>query len=263
MFFLAAAAAASLRERMNVSVWLSGAAYCEKHQYPTMVLGGPAQGFVYHTTLYDWRTDVQGYIGVLHSTKTIYVVIRGSESVRNWIRDFEVRKMAYSHCAGAEVHRGFYLSALAIRNQTIDAITAYPYYSVLVTGHSYGAAVGQLLAMTMSKDMSMSKAISIDLINFGQPRIGNAAYVKCASEQLREYARVTHDRDMVVHLPPRVLEFQHSCVEYFENAHGQIVECSECEDPMCAGQYQLRDTNVDDHMVYLGHELSCEASTIR
>ena len=63
--------------QLNTTVWLSGAAYCGKEKYETMRLGGPASGFVYKDTLYDSKTDLQGYVGILPSTQSIYVVIRG------------------------------------------------------------------------------------------------------------------------------------------------------------------------------------------
>ena len=60
--------------QLNTGVWLSGAAYCGKDKYKSMILGGPASGFVYKDTLYDIKTDLQGYIGTLATTKSIYVV---------------------------------------------------------------------------------------------------------------------------------------------------------------------------------------------
>ena len=77
--------------QLNTGVWLSGAAYCGKDNYKTMILDGPASGFIYKETLYDVKTDLQGYIGILPTTKSIYVVIRGSSSIMNWLDDFEIK----------------------------------------------------------------------------------------------------------------------------------------------------------------------------
>ena len=43
--------------QLNTCVWLSGAAYCGKDKYNTMILAGPATGFTYKETLYDVKTD--------------------------------------------------------------------------------------------------------------------------------------------------------------------------------------------------------------
>ena len=48
--------------QLNTCVWLSGASYCGKDNYKSMIVGGPASGFVYKDTLYDVKTDLQGYI---------------------------------------------------------------------------------------------------------------------------------------------------------------------------------------------------------
>jgi hypothetical protein len=63
-------------EQANTCVYLSGAAYCEKENYKTMQLLGTAAGFVYQDTLYDLKTDIQGYIGYITAKKSIYVVLR-------------------------------------------------------------------------------------------------------------------------------------------------------------------------------------------
>ena len=82
--------------QLNTGVWLSGAAYCGKDKYKSMILGGPASGFVYKDTLYDIKTDLQGYIGTLATTKSIYVVLRGSSSTINWLDDFEIKQVPYT-----------------------------------------------------------------------------------------------------------------------------------------------------------------------
>ena len=110
--------------QLNTGVWLSGAAYCGKDKYKSMILGGPASGFVYKDTLYDIKTDLQGYIGTLATTKSIYVVLRGSSSTINWLDDFEIKQVPYTtypEC-NCKVHYGFYRSALGVSNKTVDTI---------------------------------------------------------------------------------------------------------------------------------------------
>jgi len=251
-------------EQLNTSVWLSGAAYCGKEKYETMRLSGPATDFVYKDTLYDSKTDLQGFIGIISSTKSIYVVIRGSSSKMNWLDDLEVRKVEYTtypQC-DCKVHNGFYRSALGVSNHTISAVKTlqniYPTYSVIVTGHSYGASCGQLLAMELERN-----GIKTKLYNFGQPRVGDNIYAPFVNTIISEYYRITHNKDMVPHVPPTDgFGYYHSCREIFEDVDGKLTMCSEtnCEDPTCADQYSLIKTNTDDHLYYLGHRVSCEES---
>jgi hypothetical protein len=231
-----------------------------------MKLGGPASGFVYKDTLYDVKTDLQGYTGILPSTKSIYVALRGSSSLMNWLADLEVRLVSYTtfpEC-DCEVHNGFYKSALGVRNKTISSVKmlqkAYPTYSVVVTGHSYGASVGQLLAMELVKE-----GIKVKLYDYGQPRVGDSKYAEFVNTHISEYWRTTHNKDIVPHVPPiEGFGYLHSCREIFEDVNGILNVCSDtdCEDPKCADQYKLTETNADDHSYYLGHRVSCEESTI-
>lgn len=252
--------------QLTTGVWLSGAAYCGKDNYKTMKLDGPATGFVYKDTLYDIKTDLQGYTGILSNTKTIYVVLRGSSSVINWLDDLEVRLVPYTtfpEC-NCNVHTGFYKSALGVINKTIDTVKLlqkiYPTYSVVVTGHSYGASVGQLLAMELIKE-----GITVKLYNYGQPRVGDDKYAAFVNTKISEYWRTTHNKDVVPHVPPiTTFGYLHSCREVFEDINGNLNICSaiNCEDPNCADQYKLTETNIDDHLYYLGHRVSCEESTL-
>lgn len=252
--------------QLNTCVWLSGAAYCGKDKYNTMILGGSAAGFTYKETLYDVKTDLQGYIGILPTTKSIYVVLRGSSSVINWLDDFEVKLVPYDtfpEC-NCKVHYGFYNSAQGVVNKTIESVKSlkvkYPSYSVVVTGHSYAASCGQLLAMELVKN-----GINVKLYNYGQPRVGDANYAAFVNTKIAEYYRATHNKDIVPHVPPiEGFGYQHSCREIFEDSTGNLTVCSatNCEDPKCADQFSLLQTNGDDHSYYLGHHLSCEDSTI-
>jgi hypothetical protein len=247
-------------------IWLSGAAYCGKENYNIMKLDGPVSDFLYKETIYDIKTDLQGYIGILPSTRSIYVVLRGSSSTMNWLDDFEVKQVPYTTYPECEcnVHNGFYRSALGVKNQTITYVKfyqkLYPLYSVMVTGHSYGASVGQLLAMELEKE-----GFHVSLYNYGQPRVGDQKYADFVNTIITDYWRVTHNKDIVPHVPPqKEMGYVHSCREVFEDNNHKITICSEinCEDPTCANQYNIYQTNGDDHLLYLQHPVSCEDSTI-
>lgn len=250
---------------MDEGVWLSGAAYCGKENYNTMQVSGPASGFKVSTILYDPKTDLQGFAGVLETSKSIYVVFRGSSSLLNWMDDAEIIKdpyISYPDC-GCQVHHGFYKSALNVKNATIESVFSlqkkYKDYDVIVTGHSYGAAVAQLMAMELEK-----AGIETMVYNYGQPRTGDKKYADFVNTVIKDYARVTHHKDIVPHVPPTEgFAYYHSCGEVYEDAVGALKRCSEieCEDPTCADQYKLAETNGDDHSIYLGHVVGCEEST--
>lgn len=244
----------------NTSVYLSAQAYCDKSTYNTMTMTGPASGFSVKSVFHDTLSDMQGYVGILPSTQTTYVVFRGSSSVRNWIDDFEVRKTPYisfsGKCADCNVHNGFYEMTQRLFSEILGTVSS-TYHSghLVVTGHSEGAAVAQLTCMEFQ-----SYDIDCELYNFGQPRVGDADYAAFANKVLSHLWRFTHNRDMVPHIPPIAeMDYYHSCGEIFEDAAGKLTQCSaiDCEDAACADQYALKDTDVDDHLIYLGHPLDC------
>ena len=248
----------------NVSVWLSGAAYCDKEKYKSMVLSGPSEGFQVSHILYDPKYDLQGYAGVLPSTKTAYIVFRGSSSIMNWLDDFEVKKIPYDtypEC-DCKVHDGFYKTTLNLKNQAIIAVQEiekkYKFTRIIVTGHSLGAAVAQLIGMELEREH-----YPVTIYNFGQPRTGDIVYAKFVNTIISNVWRFTHDKDMVPHVPPITeLNYYHSCREVFEDASGGLRECSKTngEDPTCTDQYSLIHTSVSDHNTYLKHPVDCGTS---
>ena len=241
----------------DISVWLSGAAYCDIDKYETMKLAGPATHFTVTNTLHDKKTDLQGYVGFLDNI--IYVVFRGSASVLNWIDDSKVIKMPYPYC-NCSVHSGFYTSSINIIGQTLASVlqltAKYPTSNIIVTGHSYGASCAQLISLEL-----LQNNITSSVYNFGQPRIGDDAFSDFANKNLDgNLFRFVHNRDMVPHTP--MYNYKHSCLEIFENENNSIIICSNtnCEDPSCSMQYSLTQTNTHDHSFYLGHELDCSTS---
>ena len=91
----------------NQSVYYSAAAACGQESYPKMVVAGPTESFKYLYTLYDKKSDTQGYIGVQSSTSQIWIVYRGTTSYTNWLDDGEIVLTSIDFCDGCKVHYGF------------------------------------------------------------------------------------------------------------------------------------------------------------
>jgi len=56
---------------------------------------GAALGFIPTKVIYNPSNDVNGFIGYLPSDSSIYVAFRGTESLDNWMVDFESFKTNY------------------------------------------------------------------------------------------------------------------------------------------------------------------------
>ncbi len=245
----------------QISLWLSAAAYCDKSTYKTRTFKGPTTGFVATYVITGLTADTEGYVGYLPSDKAIYVAYRGSQTIRNWITNLDLYKTnytSYPEC-NCQVHKGFYEAEQAVIGgitKEVQRLRAlYPSYAVKVTGHSLGAALAQLTSMDLEK-----AGYSTSVYNFGQPRTGDRTYASFATNKVPTF-RVTHNQDIVPHLPLTTgFDFYHVCREEFENASGALKTCdSSCEDKTCADQFPLKETNVNDHLVYLGMNVSCDA----
>ena len=96
-----------------------------------------------------------GFVGYLPSDKSIYVVFRGSSSIRNWITNLDAYKTSYTSypACKCEVHKGFYgaeqivIGGIISEVKRLKSISSLSTYSVKTTGHSLGAALAQLTAM--------------------------------------------------------------------------------------------------------------------
>lgn len=237
------------RNEAEICVILSAKAYCNKEKYESMLVD--VKNFQLKTILYDKSTDMEGYIGTTNDK--IYIVFRGSSSVLNWIEDSQVLKTKYPYCSECYVHNGFYKTVLNLKNVTLSSIAEIQkqqkvhFDKIIVTGHSYGAAVATLMALELN---------GAEIYNYGQPRIGNEHFAKYVNEKFPNYWRFTHDKDMVPHLPPMDMDYYHSCGEIFEK-NGTLTTCQMCEDETCSMQYQLQKTNTNDHLYYLGTYMDC------
>jgi len=85
--------------------------------------------------------------------------------------------------------------------------------------------------------MNLIKAgIPATMINFGQPRVGDAAFAKFITPLSVGSYRVTHWKDIVPHNPGYALGFRQHPTEVFENDVHALKTCSSTdgEDPTCA-----------------------------
>jgi hypothetical protein len=99
----------------------------------------------------------------------------------------------------------------AVRSVLTNPATAD--YSLIVTGHSIGAAIATLAAAELR-----SLGYYVDLYTFGSPRVGNAAfvdYVESQSPALGNNYRMTHLNDPVPQIPPTWIGYKHTSPEYW------------------------------------------------
>lgn len=196
----------------------------------------------------DTKDNFQGLVGYSPQYDAVVVAFRGSMDLTNWIDNMTfIKKRAYHAYPAVKVHQGFYWVYRSVADQLVPAIqtllSSYPNARVMVTGHSLGAAVAAICTF----ELTFLDGVVVDaLYSFGEPRVGNADFSAMLHNATIDVFRITHYRDVVPHLPPTWIGFEHTTREVRPFV---CVSCRECSSSlwicMCAGV--LRPVPVELH----------------
>ncbi|KAG6496087.1 hypothetical protein ZIOFF_043935 [Zingiber officinale] len=247
------------------------------------------KGFEMIELIVDVKNCLQAYVGVAHDLNAIVIAFRGTQenrngysscllcfgSIRNWIQDLFWKQLDlnYPDMPDAMVHHGFYSSyhnttlRPGITSAVLEARELYADIPIMVTGHSMGGAMASFCALDLTVNYGLHH---VQLMTFGQPRIGNAAFASYFHKHVPHAIRVTNEHDMVPHLPPYYSYFPQKTYHHFPRevwVHNAgldslvyVVEqiCdSSGEDPSCSRS--VRGNSISDHLEYFG--VSMEAET--
>ncbi|TYZ60198.1 hypothetical protein PybrP1_003520 [[Pythium] brassicae (nom. inval.)] len=210
----------------------------------------------------DKKDSFQGLVGYSAADNAVVVAFRGSMDVTNWIDNMTfIKKRAYAAYPSVKVHQGFYWVYRSVAAQLVplvrELVAAYPGARVLVTGHSLGAAVAAICTFELAL---LEKIPVAALYTFGAPRAGNAEFSAALRNASLDVFRVTHFRDVVPHLPPTWIGFQHTTREvFYDEFQSDYRLCSEDsgEDMACSNACSpFGCTSVVDHLTYLNVTMS-------
>ena len=157
-----------------------------------------------------------GFVAVSHSEKSIAIAFRGSQTIQQQlVQAWSVlTQERQSFEAGGKVVK-YFTDAFQIlwndlENDVYEQIKKNPSYKILVTGHSLGGVLASL-ASTIIAFKKKTAEDNLMLYTFGQPRIGNHEYALSHDKLVPISFRVTHYRDIVVHLPPCYIKPDGAC----------------------------------------------------
>ncbi|KAL6648160.1 hypothetical protein ACP70R_012384 [Stipagrostis hirtigluma subsp. patula] len=238
------------------------------------------RGFEVTCIVVDVQNCLQAFVGVDHKLNAIIVAIRGTQqnSVQNWIMDmiWKQADLNYPNLPNAKVHTGFYSSynntllRPAIMNAVRKARKSYGDINIIVTGHSMGGAIAAFCALDLAIALGSN---NVHLMTFGQPRVGNAAFASYFAKYVPNTIRVTHEHDIVPHLPPYFfflpqLTYHHFPREVWEHDVDGNTVFKVCdgsgEDPNCCRSVFVLFWSASDHLTYLGVDIEAdEWSTCR
>ena len=181
-------------------------------------------------TVSDEGTDTRALVVELPDCRI--VAFRGSKSLQNWLTDAQFwRRLMIEEANGdqVEVHHGFldaYESIIGdlsayLRGQDLGSTESHPTAKPLfITGHSLGGALAILAALELKRQGFPIAQV----ITFGQPRVGNAAFKRIYDAVLgAQTFRVVYEEDIVPripHLPAFTDPYRHVATEVFLPAFG-------------------------------------------
>ena len=145
------------------------------------------------------ETHTQAF--VTHDDQMILISIRGTESVQDWLRDFDARQIDVAGLNG-KAHRGFAVAFEAVKEH-IENYLRYFYIgqTIMICGHSLGGAIALLLAEWLRKQATSQKVI---LYTFGAPRAANSGFVESAQGLVHH--RLVNHNDPIPAVPFRWMD---------------------------------------------------------
>ncbi|KAK3009439.1 hypothetical protein RJ639_013188 [Escallonia herrerae] len=239
---------------------------------------GLVKGFEVIELIVDVQHCLQAFVGVAKDLNAIVIAFRGTQerSIQNWIEDLYWKQLDlnYPGITDAMVHHGFYYAYhnTTVRPGVLSAIKRaqelYGDLKIMVTGHSMGGAMASFCGLDLMVNL---EAEDVQVLTFGQPRIGNAAFASYYSQLVPNTIRITNDHDIVPHLPPYYTYFPQKTYHHFPRevwlyniGLGSLVYVVEkvCdvsgEDPTCSRS--VAGNSISDHLEYFGVKLGCETA---
>ncbi|XP_019420123.1 PREDICTED: lipase-like [Lupinus angustifolius] len=231
---------------------------------------GLTKGFEIMELVVDVEHCLQAFVGVAEDPHAIIIAFRGTNehSLQNWIADlyWKQHEINYPGMDDVMVHRGFYTAYhnTTIRPAILDAVErAKKFYGdvhIIVTGHSMGGAMAAICALDLTVNLHEK---NVQVMTFGQPRFGNSAFASLYFKQVPNTIRVTHDHDVVPHLPPYYSYLPQKTYRHFPRevwlyniGFGTLIYSAEkiCdgsgEDPDCSRS--VSGNSISDHLEYYG-----------
>jgi triacylglycerol lipase len=132
--------------------------------------------------------------------KRQYLILRGTQTAKEWVRNFSISLCPYRMPNFGKVHEGFLQTYDEIREAIIGALSLQDnHLKLYVAGHSLGAALATLALPDIE---SKTKCRLQALYTFGSPRVGDATFVRTFNKCfLNRSFRIANTSDLVTSIP--------------------------------------------------------------
>jgi len=241
-------------------------AYCSSATVTNLTCGGPCdavQGVTILQTGGDGTDVPLFFVASDPTSQAIVVGHQGTDpnSILSIGNDVEIAQVAPNSQifpnipSGVLIHDGFQntqaQTAATILATVQSALASTGFKTVLVTGHSLGAALaildGVMFKMTLSSDIQVLSVV------FGLPRVGNQAFANMFDSLFPTFSHVTNQNDPVPTIPPQFLSYQHPSGEVHitsvdSNGAASLIACPGQENQECSDADSIFDVSIQDHL---------------
>ena len=154
------------------------------------------------------KSDAEFFGFVLQASDDghVLLVIRGTDTLLEWLVDAEFKPCAFPGIAGGGlVEDGFCgvystLRCASTSANPLSLITQLPPGTkVTIAGHSLGAAVATLLAFDVAVN---APNIPLTLYTYASPKVGDATFAASCNARVATHYRIANAVDIVPRLPP-------------------------------------------------------------
>lgn len=196
-------------------------------------------------------TEAAAGVGRMKEPQGCFVAMRGTLGTVNSLFDglFWLTDFGRATCPGCQVEFGFLNCYQSIKARIFDALSDFGCHDqpLYLVGHSMGAAG---ITYTFFDAFDLGYQVK-HMYALESPRPGNPAFSNAvqARAKLVDAWRVAHYQDIVVHLPPSVLYFEHALPEiyYTQRAGTDHKQCG-IDSKDCSGQWWPWQWTGNDHM---------------
>jgi triacylglycerol lipase len=174
----------------------------------------------------DPRSGTQAFAALDRRAGRTLVVFRGTRPHDPSDISTDAQALLTAWQGHGKVHLGFRDALAGIWSQLESWLARSASAETWMTGHSLGAALATLAAALRPQAR---------LVNFGSPRVGNAAFASQFDGRLAR--RYVNCCDLVTRLPPPLLGYAHIAGATYIDRHGQV-------QPEAAAELIARDMTV-------------------
>jgi hypothetical protein len=244
-------ARASFCSAATTQVWKCGEACDAEPQTEPLLAGGDDQLIPNFFVAFDPPSKS---IVVAHQGTAPKNFLSVSNDIRLLLVTPDQNRFPGTEEKGIKVHEGFEATfartADQIRTVVEDNLKKKNATRVRVTGHSLGAAIGLLEAMSLRTVLDPS--VTIETVLFGLPRVGNQEFADLVDATDINLKHVVNNQDIVPQIPPQFLGYRHPAGEVFQTAES-VVECEGQENSACsAGNNIINGSRAEHDGPYLG-----------